>query len=96
MILLDSNVLSAVMNDPPNDIVVAWLNRQQADQIWTTAVSVFEIRTGMSSLRGERRRILEAGFDILLSEVLAGRVAALDHAAAPKPRTLLPGGDPLG
>lgn len=83
MILLDSNVLSALMNDPPDGIVVTWLNRQRADEIWTSAVNVFEIRSGISCLpRGRRRSILETGFETLVTRVLTGRIAPLDRAAA--------------
>lgn len=83
MILLDTNVLSALMRDPPVPDVVAWVNGQVAGALWTTAVSVFEIRSGLGRLpNGRRRSRLEAAFDGLLREDLGGRIAPLDTAAA--------------
>lgn len=83
MILLDTNVLSALMRDPADPAVVAWLDVQDPDQIWTTAVNVFEVRFGLARLaEGRRLQALEEAFAALLREDLAGRIAPLDRAAA--------------
>ncbi len=83
MILLDTNVLSALMRDPPDAAVVRWLDAQDPGRVWTTAVSAFEVRFGLARLaEGRRRAVLEAAFAALLREDLAGRVAPLDRAAA--------------
>ena len=83
MILLDTNVLSALMRRRPDPVVVAWLDAQAAESIWTTAVTVFEIRLGVGLLpSGRRRRALEAAFDAMLRDDLDGRIAAFDGAAA--------------
>lgn len=83
MILLDTNVLSALMRDPPDAAVVGWLDAQVPEQVWTTAVSAFEVRFGLARMaEGRRRRELEVAFEALLRDDLAGRVASLDRAAA--------------
>jgi len=83
VILLDTNVLSALMRDPSDAAVVAWLDEQNPARIWTTTVAMFEIRFGLARLaEGRRRAALEAAFEALLREDLAGRVAPLDRAAA--------------
>ncbi len=83
MILLDTNVLSALMRDPPDAVVVGWLDAQMPEQVWTTAVNAFEVRFGLAHMaEGRRRRDLEAAFEGLLRDDLAGRVASLDRAAA--------------
>ena len=83
MILLDTNVLSALMRDPPDPAVVAWLDNQSADEIWTISGTVFEVRFRLVRMaEGRRRRALETAFDGLLQEDLAGRIAPLDRAAA--------------
>jgi predicted nucleic acid-binding protein len=83
MILLDTNVVSALMRTAPDPVVVQWLDNQPAESIWTTAVAVFEIRTGIELLeRGRRRRQLDQAFSQLLAEDLNGRVQAFDQAAA--------------
>lgn len=83
MILLDTNVLSALMRDPPDAAVVAWLDKQDPARIWTTAVTAFEVRFGLARMaEGRNRAALKAAFEGLLREDLAGRVAPLDRAAA--------------
>jgi len=83
VILLDTNVLSALMRDPPDATVVGWLDAQVPEQVWTTAVSAFEVRFGLARMaEGRRCRELEAAFEALLRDDLAGRVASLDRAAA--------------
>ncbi len=83
MIVLDTNVLSALMRQTPEMPVVHWLDRQQADAIWITSVTLFEVRLGLAVLpNGKRRRELEAAFARLLSEDLEDRVLAFDSAAA--------------
>lgn len=83
MILLDTNVLSALMQERPDPVVVDWLDSQAPESIWTTAVTVFEIRFGLELLSpSRRRRALEAAFDAMLRDDLSGRVAAFDSAAA--------------
>jgi len=83
MILLDTNVLSALM--PPNeeDRVIAWLDQQPRISIWTTAITVLETRFGIDSLpEGKRRSRLIAAFENILEHQLAGRVAEFDAVAA--------------
>jgi predicted nucleic acid-binding protein len=83
VIILDTNVLSALMRDRPNAAVITWLDEQPAESIWTTAITVLEVRTGLELLRVSRRRTqLEAAFDQLLRDDLDGRVLAFDTAAA--------------
>ena len=83
MILLDTNVLSALMRTRPDAVVVAWLDAQAPESVWTTAVNVFEIRFGIELLPASRRRkALEEAFDAMLRDDLDGRIAAFDGAAA--------------
>jgi predicted nucleic acid-binding protein len=83
VILLDTNVLSALMQARPDPIVVAWLDAQAPESVWTTALSVFEIRFGIELLAPSRRRkTLAEAFDGMLREDLNGRVAPFDFEAA--------------
>jgi toxin FitB len=83
VIILDTNVLSALMRDRPDAAVIAWLDEQPAESIWTTSITVLEVRTGLELLRASRRRTqLEDAFDQLLRDDLDGRVLAFDTAAA--------------
>jgi predicted nucleic acid-binding protein len=83
VILLDTNVLSALMQRQPDQTVVAWLDEQPSESVWTTAITVFEVRMGLELLaKGRRRSQLEEEFDRLLIEDLDGRVQLFDRAAA--------------
>ena len=83
MILLDTNVVSALMRRHPDVAVISWLDRQPAESIWTTTITVFEVITGLRLLaEGRRRRDLEGAFDVLLVEELDGRVQSFDASAA--------------
>ena len=83
MILLDTNVLSALMHPVPDRAVLAWMDDQPGESVWTTAVTIFEIRLGLELLvAGRRRRSLEAAFHMMLEDELEGRVLPFDSAAA--------------
>ena len=83
MIILDTNVLSALMRTNPEAMVVKWLDRQPADSVWLTSITVFEARFGLALLpKGRRRSGLERAFDRVLTEDLSNRVLALDSMAA--------------
>src|SRR5258708_2268612 len=70
MIVLDTNVLSALMRQAPEAAVVAWLDKQPRTSVWTTSITVFEIRFGLQMLpAGKRRNALSAAFEELLRRI---------------------------
>ena len=91
MIILDTNVLGALMRTVPDAAVVAWLDRQPADSVWITSITLFEARFGLALLPlGRRRQTLEAAFARLLKEDLENRVLDFDSAAAIEAASLAP------
>ncbi len=89
MIILDTNVLSALMRTVPEAPVVAWLDRQPAESVWITSITLFEARLGLALLpSGRRRQMLEAAFTHLLKEDLENRVLDFDGAAAAEAASL--------
>ena len=63
MIILDTNVLSALMRTVPDAHMVTWLDRQPAESIWITSITLFEAYLGLALLpSGQRRQTLEAAF----------------------------------
>jgi predicted nucleic acid-binding protein len=83
MIIMDTNVLSALMRTAPEPSVVRWLDRQPAESVWITSITVFEARLGLALLPpGRRRRALEAAFARVLEDDLENRVLDFDAAAA--------------
>jgi predicted nucleic acid-binding protein len=82
MIILDTNVLSALMRQLPDKSVVAWLDRQPRTSIWTTSVTILEVRFGLQIMPGGKRRsALVQAFEIVL-DTIGHRVAPFDMAAA--------------
>ena len=89
MIILDTNVLSALMRTVPDAHVVAWLDRQPAESVWITSITLFEAYLGLALLpSGRRRQTLEAAFARLLQEDLENRVLDFDSAAATEAASL--------
>ena len=89
MIILDTNVLAALMRTVPEALVVAWLDRQPAESVWITSITLFEARFGLALLpSGRRRQTLEAAFARLLREDLENRVLDFDSAAATEAASL--------
>ncbi len=83
MIVFDTDVLSALMQRAADPAVVAWLDSQPPESVWTTAVTVFEIRFGLELLApGRRRRQLEEAFSRALDEDFQGRILPFDRDAA--------------
>ncbi len=89
MIILDTNVLGALMRTTPEAPVVAWLDRQAAESVWITSITLFETRFGLALLpAGRRRKTLEAAFADLLNWDLENRVLDFDSAAATEAASL--------
>jgi len=83
MIILDTNVLSAVMQQQPDLQIVAWLDEQPAESIWLNSITLFEARYGIALLAsGQRKNIMQERFDQLLQDDLENRVLPFDANAA--------------
>jgi hypothetical protein len=83
MIILDTNVLSALMQRQPDPVVVGWLDSQSAEGIWISSITLFEARYGLELLAdGQRKSWLKERFDELIKIDLGNRVVVFDvHAA---------------
>lgn len=83
MIILDTNVLSALMQQQPDPQVVAWLDDQPAESIWLSSITVFEAHYGLALLpAGRRKDLLEQRFEELVQDDLQNRVLLFDINAA--------------
>jgi predicted nucleic acid-binding protein len=83
MIILDTNVISALMRQQIDPIVVRWLDNQPVESLWITAVTVFEVHFGLELLtHGRRRRQLEGAFARALEEDFEGRILPFEQNAA--------------
>ncbi len=83
MIILDTNVLSAMMQARPDPQVVAWLDSQPAQAIWLCAVTLFEARYGLAVLpEGQRKTHLQEQLERLIQDDFENRVLPFDAGAA--------------
>jgi predicted nucleic acid-binding protein len=83
MIVIDTAVLSAVMRVPADHPVMEWMDRQYSSTVWTTVVTCFEIRQGISFLpAGARRSNLERRVVQALAITFGNRVLPLNQQAA--------------
>jgi predicted nucleic acid-binding protein len=83
VILLDSNVVSELMELEPASPVLAWFNRAEEDSLWLSAILIFEIGGGLIKKdEGRRKKRLLAAFDALLQIDFRDRVLPFDHQSA--------------
>jgi toxin FitB len=83
MMILDTNVLSAMVRPRPDEDVVAWLDKQARLSMWITSVTIFEIQFGLQVLPvGKKRSLLTRAFESVLTDDIGGRVAPFDRTAA--------------
>jgi toxin FitB len=83
MIVLDTNVVSDLMRVRPEPILVEWIRRQPVASVWTTVVTVLELRFGIELLpQSKRRAQLETALERNLHEDLGARILDFDRSAA--------------
>jgi predicted nucleic acid-binding protein len=83
MIILDTNVLSEVMNPSPSPDVFRWVQRQPWAGLFTTAVMQAEMLFGVELLpKGKRRTELETAVETTFEEDFVGRILPFDSDAA--------------
>jgi predicted nucleic acid-binding protein len=82
MIILDSNVISALMRPDPESAVLAWFDHQPRTSLWTTSVTVFEIQFGLNTMPAGRKRSALLEEMRFFLERIEHRIAPFDEAAA--------------
>ena len=82
MIILDTNVVSALMRNLPEPYVARWLDRQSPSSIWTTSITVLEIQVGLRIMpAGKKQTFLSEGFEELMKRI-QHRVAVFGEESA--------------
>ena len=83
MIVLDTNVVSAIMLRQRIPAVDQWLNTIAPDRLWLPTLVVYEIRGGIEvKVAGRKKRDLAAALDTLISAVFADRILPFDQEAS--------------
>ncbi|MCF8211535.1 MAG: type II toxin-antitoxin system VapC family toxin [Rhodoferax sp.] len=83
MSILDTNVLSALMQSQVDSQVVAWLDAHPADDFWITSITMFEARYGLDLMpAGQRKQLLQMRFERIVQDDLQNRVLGFESSAA--------------
>lgn len=83
MILLDTNVVSAVMRPVPSRSVLDWLDDHDTTCLYLSTITIAEIRYGLRVLPdGKRRRSLEGRFEEFVARGFDQRILTFDEPAA--------------
>jgi predicted nucleic acid-binding protein len=83
MVILDTNVMSEIMHPGGAGQVFDWLDSQPRRSMFTTSISIFEIRSGISALPASQRRDgLERAFPTFILRGIGERVLPFDAASA--------------
>jgi hypothetical protein len=90
VIILDTNVVSEPMKVNADPAVAAWLDRQAAESLYLTAVSLAELLVGVeTTAAGKRRDGIGTALGELLSRLFGARVLPFDENAARAYATLV-------
>ena len=83
MVVIDTNIVSELMRAEPSAEVLAWMDDQPPRELFVTAVTEAEVRTGIALLPdGRRRRGLAEACERACGSLFAGRVLPFDSDAA--------------
>lgn len=85
MIILDTNVVSELMNPRCDPIVRRWIDSVERSMVHSTAVTSYEIEFSIARLpAGKRKETLIASWREVLEVFLVDRILSFDHAAGLK------------
>jgi toxin FitB len=95
MIVLDTNVISELASQTPDDRVLAWVDDQ--DEVAVTATTVAELLYGVARLPdGARKSRLAEGIRAIIDDELGGQVIVFDRAAASEYAEIVASRDRMG
>jgi toxin FitB len=81
MILLDTNVVSEPLRPAPDAHVIKWIDAQQLETLFLSAITVAELRAGVALLPASKRRTgLQENLETRVLPLFAGRVLPFDLA----------------
>jgi hypothetical protein len=85
MTILDTNVVSEIMQPEPSTAVLKWLSQRKNEEIEfrITTITVAELLYGVELLpHGKRRASLLTGAETMFARVFAGHIVSFDEEAA--------------
>lgn len=82
MIVVDTNVVSEVMRPEPTPVVVNWIRSRAKGELYTTSITLAEIRYGIERLpEGRRKRLMQTTAEQVFAS-FEEQVLPFDAAAA--------------
>ena len=83
MILVDTNVVSEPWKPAPSARVLAWIDAQAVETLFLSAITVAELRFGITAMpAGKRRTILHERLERDVLPLFAGRILSFDIDAS--------------
>ncbi|TPJ67785.1 type II toxin-antitoxin system VapC family toxin [Mesorhizobium sp. B2-7-1] len=82
MILLDTNVVSEVMRPQPNPAVLAWLDKQVAQTLYLSSITLAEVLFGIEAMPAGRRKDALAETFAGICAIFDRRILVFDEEAA--------------
>ncbi|MCT8344308.1 type II toxin-antitoxin system VapC family toxin [Photorhabdus kleinii] len=83
MILLDMNVISEPLRLSGHPAVVAWIDAQNVETLYLSAISLAELRFGVAALsNGKRKDTLHRNLERSVVPLFTGRILPFDAAAS--------------
>jgi predicted nucleic acid-binding protein len=83
MIILDTNIISEMMKENPDQAVADWFKSQDNDQLYITVLTVTEIKYGISLLpESKRKETLDSDASYMFNSVFRDRILSFDYDAA--------------
>jgi predicted nucleic acid-binding protein len=83
MLILDTNVVSEPLKPAPHPAVLDWLNAQEPQTLFITAINVAELLAGVEAMpAGKRRDALAQALTTQVLPLFDGRVLPFDARAA--------------
>ena len=97
MIVVDTNVVSEAMKAKPAPGVIAWLNGQRSRSLYSTAITVSELRFGIERLpEGARKTALWSIYEFTVGRLFGPRILSFDRAAAEEAARIAAGAEAAG
>ncbi len=83
MIILDTNVVSEPLKSEPDQTVLNWLNEQEPQTLYLTAINLAELLAGIEAMPvGRRRDALKLALMGQMRPLFEGRILPFDNKAA--------------
>lgn len=96
MIVVDTNVVSELMRPSPAPRVVDWIHAQDQHELYTTSITLAEIRYGIERLDAGRRKELFTSTAEEIFDAFGEYILPFDRSAALHYAAVVSGRDRLG